>query len=180
MYTNLLKAWKGAKKLPSTIYICLEITFFWKLKERPYDHVMYVYLPFCAFLGTNDVYLSQHAVNPTSCSDFCGQHLLDCVTVSESSRRIEYHYFKRWLLIYEARVRPLLDATRKKNSDEGTLCCPSLLSRCHPAGTAASGQAIKEDRLCRICRWINKLFPYVLSVCKNLQGTEISLVVKGI
>lgn len=29
-------------------------------------------------------------------------------------RRIEYHYFKRWLLIYEARVRPLLDATRKK------------------------------------------------------------------
>lgn len=114
MYTNLLKAWKGAKKLPSTIYICLEITFFWKLKERPYDHVMYVYLPFCAFVGTNDVYLSQHAVNPTSCSDFCGQHLLDCVTVSESSRRIEYHYFKRWLLIYEARVRPLLDATRKK------------------------------------------------------------------
>ena len=57
MYTNLLKASKGAKKLPSTTYICLEITFFWKLKERPYDHVMYVYLPFCAFVGTNDVYL---------------------------------------------------------------------------------------------------------------------------
>ena len=119
MYTKLLKASKVAKKLPSTIYICLgfkviEITFFSKLKERPYDHVMYVYLPFCVLLGTNDVYLSQHAVNPTSCSDFCGQHLLDCVTVSESSRRIEYHYFKRWLLIYEARVRPLLDATRKK------------------------------------------------------------------
>lgn len=72
MYTKLLKASKVAKKLPSAIYICLgfkviEITFFSKLKERPYDHVMYVYLPFCVLLGTNDVYLSQHAVNPTSC-----------------------------------------------------------------------------------------------------------------
>jgi len=48
MYTKLLKASKVAKKLPSTIYICLsfkviEITFFWELnKERPYDYVMYV------------------------------------------------------------------------------------------------------------------------------------------
>ena len=61
MYTKLLKA-----LLKNCLdFKVIEITFFWELNTVR-DHVMYVNLPFCAFLGTNDVYLSQHSVNPTS------------------------------------------------------------------------------------------------------------------
>lgn len=63
---EVAQASKVAKKLPRLQsyrdYFLLAV----ECGERPPDHVLYVNLPFCAFLGTNDVYLSQHSVNPTS------------------------------------------------------------------------------------------------------------------